>query len=275
MKPLIFPYTDPFRNPFIDMLEEEGQRFSIISTSVKDAGMGIIDSMYENIAVPDKDILQSAYNFYKQYTDEFSFYRNVEEFLSFFEEDDENLSRIARDIKGVKSVFIDKKLIVAYFYLFLFSYYEKLKNDIDLSYVKIQAKEKNIFSMLDSSYDEIAYMKNSLNRMDDEEVSALPENFLKLRVKSWMEAFFDVGSENLLWVTDKKCYLETLDDLFIEKDVEFLSSEYDLSVFDGKSFRGYRSVFTLEESISKIFSKDVDKLVKPSIASKYICIILL
>lgn len=239
MTPLIFPYTF-YDNPVLKKVENRIKDFSIISIH-KDLSRNLWNGIYKDIISPDDNVLKRIESIYMEYMEKIKIGFSIESVMDLFKQDEpESTSSILKEINGdpVNELSDSGDISLSGFFLFLCDQYEKGKMEIVKDISLIDEREKEIFKTLlgEGSF------KAGTQQITNKDFG-LPDNLKKKRLLAWLDLFFYLGQESLLWLTDDMDYLNILSDAGIEFEKKeelplFGDSEPDYELYESAKGMG-------------------------------------
>ncbi|PID77915.1 MAG: hypothetical protein CSB21_02990 [Deltaproteobacteria bacterium] len=241
MMPLIFPYTF-HPSPVFEKTKADEILLSLISAgSVNVENRGF----YQNIYVPSDSMLSKIENFYKYYT-------SLEDrtFLiseTFRKKDEDSPYEIIKNLKSEKNTYEledDNKILNSGVILKLFADYNIKQLEIESELLEINKKEKELFQSILKAEP----FGEDVNKAI-ENTHELPFSFLINIIKSWLAIFIETGCDINLWLTDKKIYMELLEEI----GMEFIESESIFLSVNKKKYRQFISKLSFGELLAERF----------------------
>ncbi|MGM0417564.1 MAG: hypothetical protein ACQEQS_02465 [Thermodesulfobacteriota bacterium] len=229
MNKLLFPYISA-DNPLIKKVEDDFESLSLISLDKELTSF--YDTIYSKIYFPDPELINKISSLFSFYSGKISENRNENFLFDFYSGDsEESVSEILKELNSDAEIKDNDKLVMSGLFLKMAEKYEQDKLNIDLELYEIEKKEKNLFSNLlnTKNYDK----KDMHKKKPDHEFSL---EFVKKRINSWVDFFVSTGCVSFSWITDKKEYVDFLNEAGLElekvKDLKLPASGSHCCVYE-------------------------------------------
>jgi|GEM_PF-5468414 hypothetical protein len=232
MNKLLFPYIS-VDNPLIKKVENDFENLSLISLDKKINY--IYESLYSKILYPEAELTKKILNLFSYYSEKMSESRNENFLFDFYSGNaEESVNAILKEFNSDTEIKNNEKLVMSGLFLKMAEKYEQDKINIDLELYEIEKKEKILFSKLlnTKKSDE----KQQQGKKPDYEISF---DFAGKRINSWINFFVCTGCKSLSWLTDKKEYVEYLNESGLElekvKDLSLNGSGLHCCVYESRT----------------------------------------